>query len=75
MLDAETILTAVEVSLNAKIKGFKQGLTMLKEGNHSDISQTVGKVEFAIEELQEVLDSIEQLKKGEYKEFLYERGC
>lgn len=75
MLDAETILTAVEVSLNAKIKGFKQGLTMLKEGNYSDISQTVDKVEFAIEELQEVLDSIEQLKKGEYKEFLYERGC
>jgi|688.fasta_scaffold1664045_2 hypothetical protein len=61
MVSDKTILDAVEITLKAKITGFKQGVETIKK--YSNIEQTVDKVEFAIRELQEVLNTLERLKE------------
>jgi hypothetical protein len=61
MVSDKTILDAVEITLKAKITGFKRGIETIKTYTHSE--QTVDKVEFAINELQEVLNTLERLKE------------
>ena len=61
MVSDKTILDAVEITLKAKITGSKRGIETIKTYTHSE--QTVDKVEFAIKELQEVLNTLERLKE------------
>jgi len=61
MVSDKTILDAVEITLKAKITGFKRGIETIKTYTQSE--QTVDKVEFAIKELQEVLNTLERLKE------------
>jgi prefoldin subunit 5 len=60
MVSDRTILDTVEVTLKAKISGFKRGIESIRTLSNSE--QTIGKVEFAITELQEVLNTLERLK-------------
>lgn len=48
-------LVMIKATLEGKISGFKKGLAMLDEDVHPE---TLGKVNFAIQELEEVLTTL-----------------